>query len=289
MEARHILKDAGVEAYSLEARLLVAKAAGKTGEELLRDLNMYVMPELEKKMMDILRRRAAGEPAAYLTGQWEFYGMPLKITKDVLIPRNDTEVLAEKAIDLLRLKNETTRVLDLCCGSGCLGIAIGANCGHCRVTMADKSPQAVRISRYNVNMNNLARNVNCIEVDALMPPPRLMGRYDLIVCNPPYIPSDVIETLDKSVKDFEPRMALDGGRDGLDFYRSVASSWKASLKDRGVMMFEVGYDQAESVKEIMNQNGFWNVCSIKDTQGIDRVVLGISLEEETVRKMGQET
>lgn len=126
MEARHILKDAGVEAYSLEARLLVAKAAGKTGEELLRDLNMYVMPELEKKMMDILRRRAAGEPAAYLTGQWEFYGMPLKITKDVLIPRNDTEVLAEKAIDLLRLKNETTRVLDLCCGSGCLGIAIGA-------------------------------------------------------------------------------------------------------------------------------------------------------------------
>lgn len=240
---------------------------------------MYVSSEFEEKVMQMLQRRAEGEPAAYLTGEWEFYGMPLKITKDVLIPRNDTEVLVDKAVELLRLKNENVRVLDLCCGSGCIGIAIAANCSHCKITMADKSPEAVRISKYNVNLNNLAKNINCLELDALQPPPRLVGRYDLIVSNPPYIPTGDIPTLDSSVKDFEPIMALDGGRDGLDFYRSIIAYWRSALKDRGVMMFECGIGQAEYIKEMMVKGGFKSVCSIKDTQNIDRVVLGIRLED----------
>lgn len=248
-------------------------------EELFRDLNMYVSNEFEEMVMDRLNRRAAGEPAAYLTGEWEFYGIPLKITPGVLIPRNDTELLAEKAIELARLKDEPIRVLDLCCGSGCIGIAIAQNAAHCRVTMADKSPDALRLSKYNVNMNNLSRNIKCVSVDALEPPPRLLGMYDLIVSNPPYIPTADIETLDVSVKGFEPKMALDGGRDGLSFYRSIITYWRGALKDHGIMMLEVGINQAETVKKMMRAVGFKNVCSIKDSQDIARVVLGIKMEQ----------
>ena len=273
-----MLKDAGIEAYNLEARLILADAAGKTPEELLKDLNMYVSSEFENRVMDILKRRASGEPAAYLTGEWEFYGLPLKINRNVLIPRNDTEVLAEKAIELLRLKDGPVRVLDMCCGSGCIGIAIAANAGHARVTMIDNSPEAVKVSKYNVALNNLAKNVTCLEMDVMAPPPRLMGKYDLIVSNPPYIPTGDIEKLDRSVKDFEPISALDGGRDGLDFYRSIVGRWTELLKDKGVMMLECGIGQADDVKALMKKSGLWNVCSIKDTQDIDRVVLGIHLE-----------
>lgn len=272
------MKDAGIEAFNLEARLIIAKAAGKTTEELFKDLNMYVSSDFEAYVMDLLNRRAQGEPAAYLTEEWEFYGIPLKINKNVLIPRNDTELLAEKAIELLRLKDEPVRVLDLCCGSGCIGIAIAANASHCRMTMVDNSPEAIRVSKYNVTMNNLAKNITCLEMDALSPPPRLMGKYDLIVSNPPYIPTGDIKDLDISVKNFEPVAALDGGKDGLDFFRSIIGAWKILLKDKGVMMLECGIGQADAVKNIMMKNGFWNVCSIKDTQGIDRVVLGINLE-----------
>ena len=210
-------------------------------------MNMYVSSDFERQALDMFNRRAAGEPVAYITGEWEFYGVPLKINNNVLIPRVDTEVLAEKAIELLRLKDEPVRVLDLCCGSGCIGIAIAANASHCRVTMVDNSPEAIRVSKYNVAMNHLSKNITCLEMDALEPPPRLMGRYDLIVCNPPYIPTADIDTLDVSVKDYEPRSALDGGRDGLDFYRSIASDWKNVLNDKGVMMLECGIGQAESV------------------------------------------
>lgn len=281
LNARHILKAAGIEAFNLEARLILAKAAGKTTEELFKDLNMYVTSDFEKRALELFERRAAGEPVAFITGEWEFYGVPLMVNRNVLIPRIDTEVLVEKAIELLRLKTGPVRVLDLCCGSGCIGIAIAANCSHCRITMVDNSPEAIRVSKYNVAMNHLSKNINCLEVDALEPPPRLMGRYDLIVSNPPYIPTGDISGLEGSVRDYEPVSALDGGRDGLDFYRSVTRDWKKVLSDKGVMMLECGKGQAESVMALMRQNGFLNVCSIKDTQGIDRVVLGINLEQES--------
>lgn len=259
----------------MEARLLIAKAAGKTTEELMRDLNMYVTPEFTAKAEDYLSRRAEGEPVAYITGEWEFYGLPMKVTKDVLIPRTDTEVLVDKAVELLRAKDENPRVLDLCCGSGCVGIAIAANAKHSRVTMVDNSPEAIRISKYNVSLNNLAKNITCIQLDALQPPPRIMGRYDIIACNPPYIPTSDIEGLDKSVKDYEPRVALDGGEDGLDFYRSIIKNWKGVLREKGVMLFECGIGQADDIKRIMVKNGFVSVGVIKDTQNIDRVVAGI--------------
>jgi len=203
----------------------------------------------------------------------------------VLIPRTDTELLAEKAIELLRLRKdrENVRVLDLCCGSGCIGTAICAHVPGLRVTMGDISPEALKVAKLNLGINNVARTVNCLELDALSSPPRVMGRFDLIVSNPPYIPTADIDTLDDSVKNYEPRLALDGGRDGLDFYKSIIGSWKNVLKNRGVMMLECGIGQAESVMAMMKSAGFLNVCAIKDTGNIDRVVLGMVMTDDDER------
>lgn len=277
LDARRKLKMAGVENFSEEAQLILTGAAGKTREEFFRDIKMYVMGSYEERVDDLIVRRVKGEPIAYITGFWEFYGLPIAVTRDVLIPRIDTEILVDKAIALLRGREEKTRVLDLCCGSGCVGLAIAANVPDSRVILVDNSLKALAVSRENTLKNHLTRNVTCIEADAMQNPPVLLGRFDMIVCNPPYIPSKDIDELDTSVKDFEPRCALDGGEDGLDFYRNITAKWKKILKDRGCLLFEVGIGQAEDVAHIMSQNGFTNISIMKDTLNIDRVVAGIFL------------
>jgi len=274
ISTRKQLKAAGIEAFGLEARLLVSSAAGKTQEQFLRDINLYINDEFEQKVEKFTEERINGKPIAYITGEWEFYGIPLEICEDVLIPRVDTEVLVDKAVEILKGRTEGRRVLDLCTGSGCIGIAIANNVPDSKVILVDKSIKAMRVSRANVLKNKLFRSVTCIDADAMANPPMLLGRFDMIVCNPPYIPTADIETLDVSVKDYEPIMALDGGTDGLDFYRSVVSKWKVVLKRGGSILFECGIDQAEDVKKIMAESGFVNIDIIKDTMEIDRVVMG---------------
>lgn len=275
LSVRKALKAAGVEAFSLEARLLCACAADKTTEQFLRDMKFYVSDGYVEKVGEMLTRRLKGEPTAYITGEWEFYGLPMEITSDVLIPRNDTEILADRAIELLKGRMSSKRVLDLCTGSGCIGIAVAANVPDSRVILIDKSLRAMSVARANVLKNNVMRNVTCVDADALKAPPILLGSFDMILCNPPYIPSQDIAGLDSSVKDYEPVMALDGGADGLEFYRSVASKWKTILKPKGILMFECGEGQAQSVAEIMDRCGFTNLTAFKDTLGIDRVMAGI--------------
>ena len=279
--ARKQLKEAGVASFGLEARLLVAGAAGKTLEKFMQDLNLYVNDGFEEIVRGMIRRRLHGEPIAYITGEWEFYGMPLNVNNDVLIPRVDTEVLADRAIELLKGRVGRPRVLDLCCGCGCIGLAIAEHVPSSRVILADKSLKALGVSRSNVLRNNLTRSVTCVEADALKAPPMLLGRFDMIVCNPPYIPTSDLKTLDPSVRDYEPVLALDGGRDGLDFYRAVTARWKSVLKDRGCLMFECGIGQAAQVSNIMEACGFENVKVFQDTLEIDRVVAGILRSAET--------
>jgi len=275
LSARKALKAAGIEAFSLEARLICACAADKTKEQFLRDMKFYVSDGYVEKVGEMLARRLKGEPTAYITGEWEFYGVPLEVTPDVLIPRNDTEILVDRAIELLKGRMSTKRVLDLCTGSGCVGISVAVNVPDSRVILIDKSLRAMSIARANVLKNNVMRNVTCVDADALKAPPILLGSFDMILCNPPYIPTEDILALDTSVRDYEPVMALDGGRDGLDFYRSVASKWKSILKPKGILMFECGEGQAQSVAEIMDRCGFTNLTAFKDTLGIDRVMAGI--------------
>lgn len=274
LDTRARLRKAGIEAAQLEARELVCYAADKSREQLYRDMSLYVSAELEKRVDDLVQRRLAGEPVAYIIGEWEFYGLPLDISQDVLIPRDDTELLAERGIARAREAGEGARVLDLCAGSGCVGLAVAANVPGCRVVLGELSEGALRTCKQNVRRNGLNARVTCLSVDAMEAPSSALWDFDVIVSNPPYIPTGDIAGLDSSVKDYEPHMALDGGADGLDFYRVIAAKWKSALRLGGALVFEVGIGQAPQVEEILAQNGYENIQTAQDTQGIWRVVEG---------------
>ena len=273
-EMRNKLRESGVEAASLEAKIIVAAAAGKTTEQLVRDMYLYTSDDIEKKAEDMLSRRLAGEPIAYISGQWEFYGLPINVTRDVLIPRMDTELLAGAAIEALKHRDRSGRVLDLCCGSGCIACAVAHEVPTAGVVAADISSAALEVCRRNVSLNGLSPRVITMRCDAAAWPPVSIGSFDVIVSNPPYIRSDEIIELDCSVRDYEPVTALDGGEDGLDFYRAIIKYWPITLRPNGFMMFEVGEGQAGDVRDMLYKAGFVAVTSLKDTLGFERVVIG---------------
>ena len=274
LDTRKQLKAMGVDAAQLEARELLCYASGKSKEQFFRDLSLYASAEVERRCAELMERRANGEPVAYIIGEWEFYGLPLDISRDVLIPRSDTEVLAERAIELAKAAGEGARVLDLCAGSGCIGLAVAANAPECRAVLADISEEALKICKQNVRRNDLNARVTCILADALKAPSSVLWDFDVIACNPPYIPTGELLGLDVSVREYEPMSALDGGGDGLDFYRAVASKWGSALRLGGTLLFEVGYNQAGDVELIMAEHGFENIQTHQDTAGIWRVVEG---------------
>ena len=182
---RSTLKRSGIEAYALEARILVASAAGKTVQQLLRDLNLYTTPQVESLVTDYTARRLRGEPVAYITGSWEFYGLPMHITPDVLIPRGDTELLVDLVKEVLVGYKMDARVLDLCCGSGCITCAIGHELPATRLVAVDLSASALEVCRSNVALNRLSSRVICMQADATASPPLGIGIFDVIVSNPP--------------------------------------------------------------------------------------------------------
>lgn len=274
LDTRNRLRRAGVTEAQTEARELVCYAADKSKEQLFRDMSLYASSELERRIEELVQRRLQGEPVAYIVGEWEFYGLPLDVSREVLIPRSDTEVLAQRAIERAIAAGEGGRVLDLCAGSGCVGLAVAANAPNCRVVLADLSEGALRLCKQNVRRNGLNARVTCMSVNAMEQPSPMLWDFDVIACNPPYIPTADIDGLDISVKEFEPHMALDGGVDGLDFYRFITAKWKSALRLGGTLIYEVGIDQAERVMEIMAENGFENIIATPDTQGILRVVEG---------------
>ena len=274
MQARNALREHGIEGYNLEARLLVATAAGKTTQELLRDLSLYTSPEMADKVAALTERRISGEPVAYITGAWEFYGLPMYINSDVLIPRMDTELLVDAARELLNGRKMDARVLDLCCGSGCIACAVGHELPAARIVAVDLSAKALEVARRNVAANRLSSRVICMQADATASPPMSMGQFDMIVSNPPYVRSADMNKLDPSVRNFEPSWALDGGKDGLKFYKAIIKYWKSVLRPGGYLLFEVGEGQAESVKEMLLTGGFRSVSSKFDTLGVERVVIG---------------
>lgn len=187
MDIRQELHRAGIDAATLEARELVAFAAGKTRQELLRDGRLYVSEEVEQRATALMRRHLAGEPLAYLIGEWSFCGMDLDIDENVLIPRTDTEVLAEQAIDFVKTLPES-RVLDLCAGSGCVGLAVAKFCPGSHVVLGELMEGALRVCRRNIRRSGLTSQVMPWQVDALDGPPPRFGEFDCIVSNPPYIP-----------------------------------------------------------------------------------------------------
>ena len=278
MDIRRKLRQAGYPAAGLEARELVCCGSRKTKAELIRDAWKYVPPETEREIWSYVERHLNGEPVAYLIGEWDFYGLTLSVSEDVLIPRVDTEALAEAAIAYVKSLG-ACRTLDLCAGSGCVGLAVAANAPECQALLGEVSERAARICRQNIQRCGLSSRVSAMTMDALQPPPRSIGEFACIVCNPPYIPRAEIAGLERSVKDFEPYLALCGGEDGLDFYRAISRRWREALTDNGRLYFEVGMGQADAVLRIMRSEGFGDIQVIPDTQGIPRVVYGTMLHE----------
>lgn len=273
LDLRKRFRDAGVFDPSRAARELVCSAAGKTNEELIRDGRLYAPPEVEREANALAERHLAGEPVAYLIGEWEFYGIPLDVSKAVLIPRPDTEVLAARAIEAAQCFDQP-RVLDLCAGSGCIGLAVAKHVPSARVLLGELDEEAIKVCRRNIRRNALSARVGVVRVDAKEKPARQLGEFDVIVSNPPYIPTADIAALDASVRDNEPHLALDGGEDGLDFYRAICEKWRDALRDYGKLFFEVGIGQADAVLRLMRDNGFGDVQIVPDLNGIPRVVFG---------------
>lgn len=279
LDTRALLRRTGVEMAQLEARELVCYAAEKTKEQFFRDMSLYASTEVEARLQELLERRLAGEPVAYLIGEWEFFGLTLDINRDVLIPRPDTELIAQRAIELAREAGEGARVLDLCAGSGCIGLAVAQNAPNCRVVLADYSEDALRICKTNVRRCNLGNRANAVLANALEAPSPTLGDFDVIVSNPPYIPTDDVLELEVSVRDYEPWTALDGGEDGLDFYRAISERWRGVLRPGGSLVFEVGIHQATDVENILAAHGFENIQTTPDPAGIWRMVEGtVALE-----------
>lgn len=273
MDIRQELHRSGIDAATLEARELVAFAAGKTRQELLRDSRLYVPQDVEERARALMRRHLAGEPLAYLIGEWSFCGMDLDVNESVLIPRTDTEVLAEQAIGFVKTLDEP-RVLDLCAGSGCVGLAVAKFCPGSHVVLGELMEDALRVCSQNIRRCGLTAQVMPWQVNALDGPPPRFGEFDCIVSNPPYIPDGDIAGLDVSVRDYEPMTALKGGDDGLDFYRAISDKWRTALHPGSRLYFEVGIGQADDVLRIMRAQGFGDIEVVPDTAGIPRVVYG---------------
>ena len=278
LDLRQRFHKAGMADPTLEARELVCCAAGNSREELSRDGRLYVPAAVEQQVERLAQRHLAGEPVAYLIGEWEFYGLPLDISESVLIPRPDTEVLVEQALSRLQGVSEP-RILDLCAGSGCVGLALAKHLPGSRVVLGELDEGALRICRQNIRRNDLTGRVVSLQMNALEKPPAHLGEFDAIVSNPPYIPDGDIAGLDVSVRDYEPHLALRGGEDGLDFYRAICAQWRTALRADGRLLFEAGIGQADDVLRIMRGCGFGDVEITPDLNGIPRVVSGILCTE----------
>lgn len=255
------------------ARDLVSTLSGMTQESFLAEKNSPVSAEICQRVDEALTRLRQGEPLPYVLGEWNFYGLPLYVGPQVLIPRDDTCALAELAIHRALFLDQDPRILDLCCGSGCIGLAIASRLKDARVTLGDLSKEALSVARKNIQRNHLGGRVSCVQVDAMEEPPAFLGKFDMIVSNPPYVTAGEMEELPPSVKNFEPHMALYGGPDGLDFYRSITERYRSILKPGGFLCYEFGMGQGDAVCAILEENGFTVLERTRDYNDRERAVL----------------
>jgi len=258
---------------SLLARNLLCHITGKTQESLLSDLEMYASQGVCDEMQAAVDRVIAGEPLAYVLGEWDFYGMTLHVNRNVLIPRDDTCAVTDMAIKKGLFLDSSPRILDLCTGSGCIGLAIANRIKDARVTLADISKEAIVVAKKNISTQKLTGRVSCICADALGEPAAFLGKFDMIVSNPPYITTEEMKQLPASVKDFEPHLALHGGTDGLDFYRSIVQNYSKALKPGGFMCLEFGMGQGDAVCRILESNGYIILERSRDYNDRERAVL----------------
>ena len=265
------LKENGCKEAVLDARLLLEYICGTNRNDLLVHGDRDVPSEAVKQYRECIFRRAGGEPVQYITGEQDFMGLTFKTHESTLIPRQDTECLVEEVMMHL---HDGMRILDMCSGSGCILLSLLKYSNDCIGVGAELQPQAVALARKNAE--NLGIEAVFIESDLFG---QVEGKFDIIVSNPPYIESAVIDTLDREVREHEPMSALDGGADGLDFYRKITEEAKGYLSRGGKIFYEIGYNQAEDVSELLRRSGYIDIVVKKDLAGLDRVVYATYLED----------
>ena len=270
---RALLETENAQDAGVLARMLICHVSGKSHAQFLADRDLYARETIVEGVEKGLKRLLAGEPIAYILGQWEFYGLPIIVSPKVLIPRDDTCAVAELAIRQALFLDKDPRILDLCCGSGCIGLAVASRVKDAKVTLADVSWDALAVAKENTALNKLTGRVRCVQADALKPAFPFLGKFDLIVSNPPYITAGEMLELPVSVKDYEPHLALYGGEDGLDFYRSIAKNFAPALKPGGYLCFEFGMGQGDDVCRILEMNGYTILERTRDYNSRERAVL----------------
>ena len=281
LESRRAFMDVEEEQIASQlARSLLCYVSGKTNEQMVEDREKYATEEVCQAMESAVQRVLAGEPLAYILGEWSFYGMTLYIDENVLIPRDDTCAVTQLAIKRSLYLEQDPRILDLCTGSGCIGLAVAKRVKDAYVTLADISEKALAVAKKNVARHQLTDRVHCVQANALQPAPEFLGRFDLIVSNPPYITTEEMTQLDASVKDYEPHLALHGGVDGLDFYRSIVENYTQALKPGGYLCLEYDPSQGDAICWMLENNGYTVLERVRDYNDRERALMAQLLRKE---------
>ena len=273
LDLRNELRRHGVTSASLEAKELLAFALEIPRDQMNERSGSYLFDQQLTRLDQLKARRLSGEPLAYIIGEWDFYSITFQLNPNVLIPRPDTETLVDVGLAFFN-RRERGRILDLCCGSGCVGVALLKNLPD---TVSCVFAEIVKenLTRQRLNFRGLA-----VRQSAWEPCAEDLGKFNLIVCNPPYIPSGDIAGLDASVRDYEPRLALDGGADGLDFYRAISVNFKRALTKNGMLAFECGAGQSQALQQILEQAGYCEIRTMRDFSGVERVVTALQSPPE---------
>lgn len=267
------LKAEDIDTYMLDAQLLLGMVLGKDKIYLITNRDKKVSIKDENEYLELIEKRKKKMPIKYILGETEFMGLDFDVEEGVLIPRGDTEILVEELLSIIK-EDEELEVCDLCSGSGAIGISLAMYRKNIKVDEIDNFPIPEKVTKSNILKHALENRVKFIKSDLLEEPIKEGKKYDLIVSNPPYIKADEIDKLMDDVKLYEPHTALDGGEDGLIFYRKIIEESKLTLKKDGILAFEIGHDQGLDVRILMEEAGFSNVKLVKDLAGLDRVLLG---------------
>ncbi|WP_296646257.1 peptide chain release factor N(5)-glutamine methyltransferase [Romboutsia sp. 13368] len=262
----------------LDVELFLQKALGDVDRIYIHlNLNKELTKEQYNEFLGYINDRINGRPVAYIVGNREFMGLDFFVKEGVLIPRPDTETLVEEIIELCKNKNEEINIVDIGTGSGAITVSLAKYIENSKVISLDISDIPLEVGKINAVSNGVDDKIEFIKSDVFSGIKDRVDKFDIIVSNPPYIPRKDIETLHTQVKDYEPYNALEGGEDGLDFYRQITEESVEYLNQGGILAYEVGHDQAEDVSKIMKYHGYDKIYTKKDIQGIDRVVIGFKL------------
>lgn len=271
-KAFDLLKSSGIENVEYDIKAILTDTFGLDLNKFILDMDNEFEPDkdLEAKYLSRIEKRKEHIPLQYIINKQNFYGLDFYVDESVLIPRYDTENIVDRIVKDCK-ENKCLSVLDLCTGSGCIAVSL-KKCGFEKVYAADISDKALAVAKHNAKLNNA--DIIFLQSDLYENFPKEI-RFDIIVSNPPYISTDEIAKIEKQVRDFEPKLALDGGRDGLDFYKKIINLSKNFLNNKGRLYLEIGYDQSKDVVDLAKKEGYDNIVIIKDLSGRDR---GISMK-----------